>query len=107
MFCSEGTAEMCGLSRPLRLYNMYQPWPAVSFKTDFLFLCNVCHRWRRVAEHLVILMFIATLCLRTQHTSVLNYLKDLSNLCGVFDANGDLFFISLHCVITCWRVKRF
>lgn len=49
MFCSEGTAEMCGLSRPLRLYNIYQPWPAVSFKTDFLFLCNVCHHWRRVA----------------------------------------------------------
>lgn len=58
MFCSEGTAEMCGLSRPLRLYNIYQPWPAVSFKTDFLFLCNVCHLWRGAAEHLVILMLI-------------------------------------------------
>lgn len=58
MFCFEGTAEMCGLSRPLRLYNIYQPWPAVSFKTDFLFLCNVCHLWRGAAEHLVILMLI-------------------------------------------------
>lgn len=61
MFCSEGTAEMCGLSRPLRLYNIYQPWPAVSFKTDFLFLCNVCRLWRGATEHLVILMLIGAI----------------------------------------------
>lgn len=47
VFSVEGTAEKCGFSRPLWLYNMYQPFPAAAaaaagaLKTDFM--CRLCH----------------------------------------------------------------
>lgn len=53
VFSVEGTAEKCGFSRPLWLYNMYQPFPAAAaaaeegaLKTDFM--CGLCHYYRQM-----------------------------------------------------------
>lgn len=55
VFSVEGTAEKCGFSRPLWLYNMYQPFPAAAaaaaaeagaLKTDFM--CGLCHPCRQM-----------------------------------------------------------
>lgn len=53
VFSVEGSAEKCGFSRPLWLYNMYQPFPAAAtaaeagaLKTDFM--CGLCHPCRQM-----------------------------------------------------------